>query len=102
MMQGLSGGSTGIYNGRYSGYWNTGKGSTCAGSPPLETSPSPHAVPRAVLGELVQRAALFSIGSESISAESATWARLREYYGRSHSATAGLTATARVAMRVAA
>jgi arylsulfatase A len=31
MVQGLSGGSTGLLYGRYSGYWNTGKGSTWEG-----------------------------------------------------------------------
>jgi arylsulfatase A len=31
MMQGLSGGSHGLLTGRYSGYWNTGKGSTWEG-----------------------------------------------------------------------
>lgn len=31
MIQGLSGGSTGLLTGRYSGYWNTGKGSTWDG-----------------------------------------------------------------------
>jgi arylsulfatase A len=31
MIQGLSGGSTGLLTGRYSGYWNTGKGSTWEG-----------------------------------------------------------------------
>ena len=28
LIQGLSGGSAGLFTGRYSGYWNTGKGST--------------------------------------------------------------------------
>jgi len=31
LIQGLSGGSTGLLTGRYSGYWNTGKGSTWEG-----------------------------------------------------------------------
>jgi len=31
MVQGLSGGSAGLFVGRYSGYWNTGKGSTWDG-----------------------------------------------------------------------
>lgn len=31
MTKGLSAGSTGIYTGRYAGYWNTGKGSTWEG-----------------------------------------------------------------------
>merc|ERR1719230_1800464 len=31
MIQGLSGGSTGLLTGRFSGYWNTGKGSTWEG-----------------------------------------------------------------------
>lgn len=31
LMQGLSGGSHGLLSGRYSGYWNTGKGSTWEG-----------------------------------------------------------------------
>jgi hypothetical protein len=31
MIQGLSGGSKGVLTGRYSGYWNTGKGSTWEG-----------------------------------------------------------------------
>jgi len=31
LIQGLSGGSAGIFDGRYAGYWNTGKGSTWDG-----------------------------------------------------------------------
>jgi|EP01046_Picozoa_sp_COSAG06_P012379 hypothetical protein len=31
LIQGLSGGSAGLFTGRYSGYWNTGKGSTWDG-----------------------------------------------------------------------
>jgi hypothetical protein len=31
MIKGLSAGSTGLLTGRYSGYWNTGKGSTWEG-----------------------------------------------------------------------
>jgi hypothetical protein len=31
LVQGLSGGSAGLFTGRYSGYWNTGKGSTWDG-----------------------------------------------------------------------
>merc|ERR1712060_834078 len=31
MIQGLSGGSTGLLTGRFSGYWNVGKGSTWEG-----------------------------------------------------------------------
>merc|ERR1719247_1937578 len=31
LIQGLSGGSPGVHNGRYAGYWNTGKGSTWEG-----------------------------------------------------------------------